>query len=289
MATGKEVRGKITSVESTKKITKAMQMVASAKMRKAQDRMQSSRPYCDKIRNVTANLVHANQEYSHPFLVKHQDAKKVGFIVITTDKGLCGGMNTNVLRLVTNKMHELEKDGISAEVVAIGSKGLSFLSRIGAKVVSKVTQLGDRPRLEQLIGPVKVLLDAYQAGELSQVYIVNTQFISTMKQHSALQQLLPLSAENLHADETEYDWDYIYEPSVESVVDELLFRFVEALIYQAVVENIASEQSARMVAMKAASDNAGNIIKELKLQFNKARQAAITTELSEIIAGAAAV
>lgn len=289
MATGKEVRGKIKSVESTKKITKAMQMVASAKMRKAQDRMQASRPYCDKIRNVTANLVQSNQEYSHPFLVTHQTAKKVGFIVITTDKGLCGGMNTNALRLVTNKMHELEKEGIGSEIVAIGSKGLSFLNRIGAKVVSKVTQLGDQPKMDQLIGPIKVLFDAYKAGELSHIYIVTTQFISTMKQQSTLQQLLPLSADNLHADETEYDWAYIYEPSVEKVVDELLIRFVEALVYQAVVENIASEQSARMVAMKAASDNAGNIIKELKLQFNKARQAAITTELSEIIAGAAAV
>lgn len=289
MATGKEIRGKIKSVENTKKITKAMEMVAASKMRKAQDRMHAARPYSDKVRNIAANLAQANQEYKHPFLVKQEGANKVGFIVVTTDKGLCGGMNTNSLRAVTAKIRELEAQGKRAEVVAIGNKGFSFLNRIGAKVVSHVTQLGDTPHLDKLIGPVKVLLDAYQDGQLDAVYVVYTKFINTMKQEPTITQLLPLSAESLKADENAHDWDYIYEPDVESVIDELLIRYVEALIYQSVAENMASEQSARMVAMKAASDNAGNVIGELKLIYNKTRQAAITKELSEIVSGAAAV
>ena len=289
MAAGKEIRGKIKSVENTKKITKAMEMVAASKMRKAQDRMRGARPYSDKIRNIAAHLSQANPEYTHPFLVKQDDSKTVGIIVVTTDKGLCGGMNTNVLRLVTNKVRELEGQGKKVETVAIGNKGLGFLGRIGAKVVSQATQLGDTPHLEKLIGPVKVLLDAYQEGKLDAVYVCYTKFINTMKQEPMMDQLLPLSAERMEADKGAHAWDYIYEPDAQSVIDELLVRYVEALIYQAVAENMASEQSARMVAMKAATDNAGNVISELKLVYNKTRQAAITKELSEIVAGAAAV
>jgi F-type H+-transporting ATPase subunit gamma len=289
MATGKEIRGKIKSVENTKKITKAMEMVAASKMRKAQDRMHAARPYSDKIRNVASNLSRANPEYTHPFMVKQESAKKVGFVVVTTDKGLCGGMNTNSLRLLTAKMRELEGQGNALEAVAIGNKGLGFLNRISAKVVAHVTHLGDTPHLDKLIGPVKVLLDAYQEGALDAVYLVYTKFINTMKQEPTLLQLLPLTSDRLEADSDTHSWDYIYEPDVETVIDELLVRYVEALIYQAVAENMASEQSARMVAMKSASDNAGNVIGELKLVYNKTRQAAITKELSEIVSGAAAV
>lgn len=289
MAAGKEIRGKIKSVENTKKITKAMEMVAASKMRKAQDRMRAARPYSDKIRNIASNLASANPEYSHPFLIKQENAKTVGIIVVTTDKGLCGGMNTNALRAVTAKLRELEGRGIKTEAVAIGNKGLGFLNRIGAKVVSQATQIGDTPHLDKLIGPVKVLLDAYQEGRLDAVYVVYTRFINTMKQEPVLEQLLPLSAERMTADHGAHGWDYLYEPDAATVIDELLLRYVEALIYQAVAENLASEQSARMVAMKAASENAGNVISELRLVYNKTRQAAITKELSEIVAGAAAV
>ena len=289
MAAGKEIRGKIKSFENTKKITKAMEMVSVSKMRKAQERMRMARPYGDKIRNIAANLGKANPEYTHAFM-RVNDAKAVGFVVVTTDKGLCGGMNTNVLRAVTQKLRELQDAGVNTQAVAIGNKGLGFLNRIGAKVVSHVTQLGDTPHLDKLIGPVKVLLDAYQEGRLDAVYIVYTKFINTMKQEPMLEQLLPLSSERMTADKkTTTDWDYIYEPDAQSVIDELLVRYVEALIYQAVAENLASEQSARMVAMKSASDNAGNVIGELRLVYNKTRQAAITKELSEIVAGAAAV
>ncbi len=292
MAAGKEIRGKIKSVENTKKITKAMEMVAASKMRKAQERMRSARPYSDKIRTIAANLGKANPEYVHPFMRTNQ-AKAAGVIVVTTDKGLCGGMNTNLLRLVTGKLRELQSNGAATEAVAIGNKGLGFLNRIGAKVVSHVTQLGDTPHLEKLIGPVKVLLDAYAAGKVSVVYLSYTRFINTMKQEPVLEQLLPLSAEKMQAEGKsggpQAGWDYIYEPDPQTVIDELLVRYVEALVYQAVAENMASEQSARMVAMKSATDNAGNVIAELKLIYNKTRQAAITKELSEIVAGAAAV
>jgi F-type H+-transporting ATPase subunit gamma len=289
MAAGKEIRGKIKSVENTKKITKAMEMVAASKMRKAQDRMRSARPYSEKIRNIAANLGKANPEYVHPFM-RTNDAKSAGVIVVTTDKGLCGGMNTNVLRLVTNKLRELQSSGAPTEAVAIGNKGLGFLNRIGAKVVSHVTQLGDTPHLDKLIGPVKVLLDAYAAGKINAVYLSYTRFINTMKQEPVLEQLLPLSADKLQAESNNQPgWDYIYEPDPQTVIDELLVRYVEALVYQAVAENMASEQSARMVAMKAATDNAGSVIGELKLVYNKTRQAGITKELSEIVAGAAAV
>ncbi|MBS0426940.1 MAG: F0F1 ATP synthase subunit gamma [Proteobacteria bacterium] len=287
MAAGKEIRGKIKSVENTKKITKAMEMVAASKMRKAQDRMRSARPYSEKIRSIAANLSQANPEYTHAFM-KTNDAKSAGFIVVTTDKGLCGGMNTNVLRAVTTKLRELQSAGVSAEAVAIGNKGLGFLTRIGARVVSHVTQLGDTPHLDKLIGPVKVLFDAYAEGKINAVYLSYTKFINTMRQESVVEQLLPLKAESLQAEKGQHSWDYIYEPDAQTVIDELLVRYVESLVYQAVAENMASEQSARMVAMKAATDNAGNVINELKLVYNKTRQAGITKELSEIVAGAAA-
>jgi F-type H+-transporting ATPase subunit gamma len=291
MAVGKEIRGKIKSVENTKKITKAMEMVAASKMRKAQERMRAARPYSEKIRNITANLATANPEYTHPFMAKAKgvDAKAVGFIVVTTDKGLCGGMNTNVLRAVTQKSRELEQAGNKIEAVAIGNKGLGFLGRVGVNVMASVTQIGDTPHLDKLIGPVKVMLDAYQDGKVDAVYLCYTRFINTMKQEPVVEQLLPLPAKSLEADKTAHGWDYIYEPDAATVIDELLVRYVEALIYQGVAENLASEQSARMVAMKAASDNAGSVIGELKLVYNKTRQAAITKELSEIVSGAAAI
>jgi F-type H+-transporting ATPase subunit gamma len=292
MAAGKEIRGKIKSVENTKKITKAMEMVAASKMRKAQERMRHARPYADKIRNIAAHLGEANPEYVHPFMQTRTGTGGAGVIVVTTDKGLCGGLNTNVLRAMTAKLKELEGQNVKTQAVAIGNKGLGFLNRIGAKVVSQVTQLGDTPHLEKLIGPVKVLLDQYAEGKLDAVYLCYTRFINTMKQEPVVEQLLPLSQARLAqtAEEKQaYGWDYLYEPDAKSVIDELLVRYVEALIYQAVAENMASEQSARMVAMKAATDNAGNLINELKLVYNKTRQAAITKELSEIVSGAAAV
>jgi F-type H+-transporting ATPase subunit gamma len=293
MAAGKEIRGKIKSVENTKKITKAMEMVAASKMRKAQDRMRAARPYSDKVRNIASNLGKANPEYTHAFM-RQNDVKAAGVIVVSTDKGLCGGLNTNVLRAVTQKLRELQGQGASVQTVAIGNKGLGFLNRIGAQVVSHVTQLGDTPHLERLIGPVKVLLDQYAEGKLNAVYLSYTKFINTMRQEPVVEQLLPLSAAKMEAESKasgahEHGWDYIYEPDAKTVIDELLLRYVEALVYQAVAENMASEQSARMVAMKAATDNAGNLINELKLVYNKTRQAAITKELSEIVSGAAAV
>jgi F-type H+-transporting ATPase subunit gamma len=292
MAAGKEIRGKIKSVENTRKITKAMEMVAASKMRKAQERMRAARPYSEKIRNIASNLGKANPEYTHAFM-RTNKAKTTGFIVVTTDKGLCGGMNTNVLRGLTGKLKDLQAAGMGVKAVAIGNKGLGFLNRVGASVVSHATQLGDTPHLEKLIGPVKVLLDAYAKGEVNAVYLCYTQFINTMKQEAVVQQLLPLSADDMHAQTaasgTQHGWDYLYEPDAQSVIDDLLMRYVEALVYQAVAENMASEQSARMVAMKAATDNAGSVIGELKLIYNKTRQAAITKELSEIVAGAAAV
>ena len=291
MAVGKEIRGKIKSVENTKKITKAMEMVAASKMRKAQERMRAARPYSEKVRNIAANLGKANPEYTHAFM-QINDAKTAGFIVVTTDKGLCGGMNTNILRAVTNKIKDLQTAGVSTQAVAIGNKGLGFLNRVGAKVVSHATQLGDKPHLDALIGPSKVMLDAYAKGEVNAVYLCYTRFINTMKQEPVILQLLPLSNETMQAESKEsggHAWDYLYEPDAQTVIDELLVRYTESLIYQAVAENMASEQSARMVAMKSATDNAGSVIGELKLIYNKTRQAAITKELSEIVAGAAAV
>ena len=288
MAAGKEIRGKIKSVENTRKITKAMEMVAASKMRKAQERMRAARPYSDKIRNIAAHLSEANPEYTHPFM-ETNDSRTSGFIVVTTDKGLCGGLNTNVLRLLTARLKEQQAAGEDAQAVAIGNKGLSFLNRVGVKVVAHATQLGDKPHLDKLIGPVKVLLDAYSEGKIKTVYLCYTRFINTMKQESVVEQLLPLTAAHLEADKNQHGWDYIYEPDAQTVIDDLLVRYVEALVFQAVAENMASEQSARMVAMKSATDNAGSVIGELKLIYNKTRQAAITKELSEIVAGAAAV
>lgn len=289
MAAGKEIRGKIKSVENTKKITKAMEMVAASKMRKAQDRMRSARPYSEKVRQIAGNLSKANPEYTHAFMQTNA-ADTVGFIVVTTDKGLCGGLNTNVLRAVTNRFRELQAKGQKAQAVAFGNKGLGFLNRIGVNVVAQAVALGDTPHIDRLIGPMKVMLDAYSEGKISTVYLCYTKFINTMKQEPVVEQLLPLNPTTLATSAaSSHAWDYIYEPDAASVIDDLLVRYVEALIYQAVAENMASEQSARMVAMKAATDNAGNVISELKLVYNKTRQAAITKELSEIVAGAAAV
>ncbi|MDP3086402.1 MAG: F0F1 ATP synthase subunit gamma [Rubrivivax sp.] len=292
MAVGKEIRGKIKSVENTKKITKAMEMVAASKMRKAQERMRAARPYADKIRNIAANLSQANPEYKSPYMRTDGASKAVGFIVVSTDKGLCGGLNTNVLRALTNKMREVQDAGGSIQAVAIGNKGNAFLNRVGVNVISHAVQLGDAPQLDKLIGPVKVMLDAFVAGKLDAVHLCYTRFVNTMKQEPVVEQLLPLSASRLEqsaAEKTAYGWDYIYEPDAASVIDELLTRYVEALVFQGVAENMASEQSARMVAMKSATDNAGSLISELKLIYNKTRQAAITKELSEIVGGAAAV
>ena len=296
MAVGKEIRAKIKSVENTKKITKAMEMVAASKMRKAQERMRAARPYSDKVRNIAANLARANPEYKSPYMRDVSKsagaAKAVGFIVVTTDKGLCGGLNTNLLRLVTAKMKDVQAAGNAVFAVAIGNKGFGFLNRIGANVMSHAIQLGDAPQLDKLIGPVKVMLDAFVEGKLDAVHLCFTQFINTMKQEPQVQTLLPLGADRITQSAEEkaaYSWDYIYEPDAPAVIDELLKRYLEALVYQGVAENMASEQSARMVAMKSATDNAGSLIAELKLIYNKTRQAAITKELSEIVGGAAAV
>ena len=292
MASGKELRTKIKSVENTKKITKAMEMISVSKMRKAQERMRAARPYSDKVRNIASNLGQANPEYVHPFM-KPNDGKSVGYIVVTTDKGLCGGLNTNLFRALTLKLRDTQSSGKTPLTVAIGGKGFSFLGRVGAKVVSHITHLGDKPHLDKLIGPVKVLLDAYVKGEVSAVYVCYNKFVSTMRQEPVVEQLLPLSAEKMAKESKDIgdteSWDYIYEPDAQTVIDELLVRYAEAMVFQAVAENMASEHAARMVAMKAATDNAGNVIAELKLVYNKTRQAAITKELSEIVAGAAAV
>jgi len=286
MASGKEIRNKIKSVENTRKITKAMEMVAASKMRKAQNRMRAARPYGEKIRRVAANLSHALTEYKHPFLV-NRDQASVGVILVTSDKGLCGGLNSNLLRLAVVKMKEFDAQGKKFQATCIGNKGLGFMQRVGAKVISHVTALGDTPHLEKLIGPVKLQLDAYMKGEIDALYIGYNRFINTMKQEPVFEQLLPLSGDAVGSAKTK--WDYIYEPDAKAVIDDLLLRYVEALIYQAVAENMASEQSARMVAMKSASDNAKTVIGELKLVYNKTRQAAITKELAEIVSGAAAV
>jgi len=287
MPGSKEIRTKIKSVENTRKITRAMEMVAAAKMRKAQERMRAARPYAEKIRNVAAHLSRANPEYKHPFVVKRDNVRNVGLIVVTSDKGLCGGLNTNVLRLAINQMKNWEGEGKGLLVCPIGNKGFGFMNRIGAKVRSHLVGLGDTPHVEKLIGTVKAMLDAYVAGEIDAIYLSYNHFINTMKQEPRVEQLLPLSGEQMGT--AEGNWDYIYEPDAKKVIDELLLRYIESLVYQAVVENMASEQSARMVAMKAASDNAKTVIGELKLVYNKARQAAITKEISEIVGGAAAV
>ena len=311
MAGSKEIRTKIKSVENTRKITKAMEMVAASKMRKAQERMRASRPYAEKIRNVAAHLSHAQAEYKHPFLIKRDVVKNVGLIVVSSDKGLCGGLNTNMLRLSVNQMKAWEADGKGIQVSAIGNKGFGFMSRVGANLRSHITGLGDVPHLENLIGTIKVMLDAYKDGEIDQLFISYTRFINTMKQEPVMQQLLPLNDDHLGAQPAHAQveplstsdvvksvvnvgiakghWDYIYEPEAQPVIDVLMMRYIESLVYNAVAENMASEQSSRMVAMKSASDNAKTVIGDLKLVYNKARQAAITKEISEIVGGAAAV
>ena len=287
MPGSKEIRTKIKSVQNTRKITKAMEMVAASKMKKAQERMRAARPYGEKIRNVAAHLSHANPEYRHPFLVSRDTVTRIGIIVITADKGLCGGLNTNVLRLALNRMKEWGSQGEAFEVCAIGNRGLGFMQRLGADIVSHVVGLGDKPHMEKLIGAIKVMLDGYTQDRFDRLMIFYTKFINTMKQEPVMEQLLPLAGERLGVPTGA--WDYIYEPEAKTVLDQVLERYIETLIYQAVSENMASEQSARMVAMKAASDNAGNVIDELTLVYNKTRQASITKELSEIVGGAAAV
>jgi len=283
----KEIRMKIRSVQNTRKITKAMEMVSASKMRKAQERMRMARPYGEKIRNVAANISYANPEYRHPFLVQRDSVKRVGLIVITTDKGLCGALNTNLLRQVLSQYKAWQAEGEEIDVCALGNRGLGFMQRLGANIVSNAIQLGDRPQMEKLIGAVKVMLDGYTRDRFDRLMIAYTRFINTMKQEPVIEQLLPLSGERVGSPETV--WDYIYEPEAKAVLDQVLTRYIEAIIFQAVAENMASEQSARMVAMKAASDNAGNLIDELTLIYNKNRQANITKELSEIVGGAAAV
>ena len=283
----KEIRVKIRSVQNTRKITKAMEMVAASKMRKAQERMRTARPYGEKIRNVAAHISHANPEYRHPFLVERDTVKRVGMVVVTTDKGLCGALNTNVLRAVLSQYKEWQSQGEEIDVCCIGAKAVGFMQRLGANVVSQVSGLGDRPRLEQLIGAIKVMLDGYMADRFDRVVLFYTRFINTMKQEPVMEQLLPLTGDRLGAPEG--SWDYIYEPEAKSVLDQVLTRYIEAIIFQALAENMSSEQSARMVAMKAASDNAATLIDELTLVYNKSRQAAITKELAEIVGGAAAV
>ena len=291
MPGSKEIRTKIKSVQNTRKITKAMEMVAASKMRKAQERMRFARPYGEKVRNIAAHLAHANTEYRHPFLVRREDVKDVGVIVVTSDKGLCGGLNTNALRLAFNKMKEWQGEGRDILVTPLGNKGFGFMQRFNAKVVSHLVGLGDTPNMERLIGPIKVQIDAFSEGKIGALYIVYTRFINTMKQEPVIEQLLPLPSERLATDSRAQraNWDYLYEPEARVVLEQLLTRYVEQIIYQAVAENMASEQSARMVAMKAASDNASSVIDDLTLIYNKSRQAAITKELSEIVGGAAAV
>jgi F-type H+-transporting ATPase subunit gamma len=292
MAGSKEIRNKIKSVQSTRKITKAMEMVAASKMRKAQERMRQARPYGDRIRNIVAHLAQANPEYKHPFVLRRSEIRNVGVILVSTDKGLCGGLNTNIQRALLQQVKQWEASGVKLEATAIGNKGFGFLQRLNANIVSHVVQVGDKPHLEKLIGPVKVQLDAYAAGRIDALLIAYSRFVNTMKQEPVIEQLLPLSAERFAQSEAEkraYAWDYIYEPDAQRVIDELMTRYVEAIIYQSVAENMASEQSARMVAMKAASDNAKKIIEELQLIYNKTRQAGITKEISEIVGGAAAI
>src|SRR5512141_2475640 len=295
MAGSKEIRVKIKSVQSTRKITKAMEMVAASKMKKAQDRMRASRPYVARAFQIAMHIAKANTEYRHPFLVKRDTVRRVGAIVVTTDKGLCGGLNTNALRLVTQAHKEWRGKGLEVDYVVIGGRGLGFLTRMGANIVSSVVQLGDRPQLDRLVGAVKVLLDEYVQGRVDEVHIFFTTFINTMRQEARHGVMLPIPEEfqaptgDIRATVAEGSWDYIYEPDARELLDGMLRRYAEALVFQMLNENMASEQSARMVAMKAASDNAGNIIDELQLIYNKSRQAAITKELSEIVGGAAAV
>ena len=294
MASSKEIRNQIKSVKNTQKITKAMEMVSVSKMRKAQDRMRQARPYAEKIRNITAHLATANPEYVHPFMQHRDEVKNAGIIMVTSDKGLCGGLNTNIFRAVTHKMQELHDKGVGIQATTIGSKGMGFMYRSGVKIVSQLIQTGDVPHIDKLVPVIKVQIDAFLKGEIDVIYLAYTRFVNTMTQAPVVEQLLPLPEGHLGTAQEpvaqgDYSWDYLYEPSPRKVLDELMTRYLEALIYQSLAENMASEHSARVVAMKAASDNAKKIINELQLSYNKARQAAITQELSEIVGGAAAV
>jgi len=287
MAVGKEIRTKIKSIQNTQKITRAMEMVAASKMRKAQERMSAARPYADKMRNVVGHLAHAHPEYKHPFLQERAETKRIGIIVITTDRGLCGGLNANLLRGMLRQVRKWREENIELSYCPVGTKGLAFFKRLGGKISAQATHLGDVPKIEDLIGTVKVMLDAYTNGEIDRLYLVYNSFVSTMSQEPVTEQLLPLPPED--NPELKHHWDYIYEPEAKEVLDALLIRYIESIVYRAVVENFACEMAARMVAMKSASDNAGELIGDLKLVYNKARQAAITQELSEIVSGAAAV
>lgn len=288
MAVGKEIRKQIKSIQNTQKITRAMEMVAASKMRRAQERMQAARPYAFKIRNVITHLHYAHPEYKHPFVIE-REARRVGFIVITSDRGLCGGLNTNLLRTMLATMKEWSQKKTTIDICTIGGKGFGFMKRLGSNIVSHTSHLGDSPRLEDLIGTIKVMLDAYTKGELDRLYLVYNHFVNTMSQKPEVEQLLPLPPSELEGEKLTHHWDYIYEPDAKDVLNDLLTRYIESLVYHGVIENLASEQSARMVAMKSASDNAGGLIDELKLRYNKARQAAITQEIAEIVGGAAAV
>ena len=287
MAGAKEIRTKVASIKSTQKITKAMQMVAAGKMRKAQARMQGSRPYAEKMRQVVGHLYHANPEYRHGFMTAERERRRVGYIVVSSDRGLCGGLNNNLFRMLVKDIRAQREQGIEADFCTIGSKALGFFKRVGGRILAQATHLGDAPHIEDLIGTVKVMLDAFEQGEIDAVYIAYNRFVNTMTQEPMVEQLAPIQGEA--SAELKHHWDYIYEPDSRSVIDNLLVRYIESLVYQAVVENGACEQSARMVAMKASTDNAGDLIDELQLIYNKARQAAITQELSEIVSGAAAV
>jgi F-type H+-transporting ATPase subunit gamma len=290
MAHAKEIRNKIKSVQGTRKITKAMEMVAASKMKRAQDRMRATRPYVGRMVAIVRHLAHANPEYRHPFLVSRGEPKNVGLIIVTADKGLCGGLNTNALRIALGKIKEWQTKGMGVQVTAMGNKGVAFMRRIkGVDIASEVPNLGDRPQLDKLIGPVKVQLDAYMDGKIDELWVIATRFVNTMKQTPVDVKILPIADLGLDEEKREFPWDYIYEPDARTVLDGLLMRYIESVIYQSVVENMASEQSARMVAMKAASDNASTIIDELQLIYNKTRQAGITKELAEIVGGAAAV
>ena len=288
MAVGKEIRDQIGSVKSTQKITKAMEMVAASKMRKAQDRMLAARPYAQKIRSVVAHIAKANLEYKHPFTLE-REVKRVGYIVVSSDRGLCGGLNMNVFRKTVTEMAEWDSKGVEIDIATIGSKALAYFRRAGGSVVSEASHYGDRPALSDLLGAITTMLNAYEAGTIDRLYIVSNEFVNTMTQSPEAMQLLPVAADEAASEEVPALFDYIYEPEAKPILDTVLKRYVESQIYQAVVENIACEQSARMVAMRAASDNAGDLIGELELVYNKARQAAITQEISEIVSGAAAV
>ncbi|NND65464.1 MAG: F0F1 ATP synthase subunit gamma [Gammaproteobacteria bacterium] len=287
MAVGKEIRTKIKSVKNTQKITKAMEMVAASKMRKTQQRMQMARPYADKIQAVISHLAHANPDYKHPFLVERPELKRIGYIVVTTDRGLCGGLNANLLRMLLKEIAERQQQGQEIDLCLIGAKGASFFRRFGGNVVAKASHLGDVPHLNDLIGAMKIMLDAYRDGTLDRVFLVHNIFVSSMSQEAKITRVLP--TEKIDTDKLQKHWDYIYEPSAMELLDGLLMRYIESQIYRAALENVACEMAARMVAMKSATDNAGDIISRLQLDYNKARQAAITTELSEIVGGAAAI